>query len=178
MPNWNTTILAFLGSKISNARVRVGGTNAFSFFSSIKAAALVKHAFQQASKKKRGVGGNEFLPVCLPCEAGLGVGALPQFCVSRISKQKNFHLLNSKNFCERAIKKMFKRFFCFARRSEAEAGGNAGWDYSKSACGFCSKKVRISSKRHRQRPVYLPFKLTPYGAVDFSLWLSTTLKTA
>ncbi|MBN2831558.1 MAG: DNA polymerase III subunit gamma/tau, partial [Candidatus Omnitrophica bacterium] len=34
--------------------------------------------------------------------------------------------------------------------SEAEAGGNAGRDYSKSASGFCSKKVLTSSKRHRQ----------------------------
>jgi len=30
------------------------------------------------------------------------------------------------------------------------AGGNAGRDYSKSASGFCSKKVRTSFKKHRQ----------------------------
>ena len=45
---------------------------------------------------------------------------------------------------------MFRKFFCFARRSETGAGGNTGRDYSKSACGFCSKNVRTSSKRHRQ----------------------------
>ncbi len=51
---------------------------------------------------------------------------------------------------------MFRKFSCFACRSEAEADGNAGRDYrlagdnQKSKSGFSSKKVRISSKRHRQ----------------------------
>jgi hypothetical protein len=38
-----------------------------------------------------------------------------------------------------------RKFFCFARRSEGETGGNAPHD-----SGFCSKKVRTSSKKHRQ----------------------------
>jgi hypothetical protein len=30
------------------------------------------------------------LPACQPCKAGLGWGAFPQFCVSRITKHKKF----------------------------------------------------------------------------------------
>ena len=49
---------------------------------------------KQAGKKKRGSGGNEFLPACCPAKRDWGWEAFPQFCVSRISKQKNFHFLN------------------------------------------------------------------------------------
>ncbi len=55
---------------------------------------------------------------------------------------------------------MFRKFSCFACRSEAEADGNAGRDYrlagdnQKSKSGFSSKKVRISSKRHRQLSLF------------------------
>jgi len=43
------------------------------------------------------------------------------------------------------------RFFEIARqRAVGNAGRAAGRDYSKSACGFCSKKVRTSSRKHRQ----------------------------
>jgi len=50
---------------------------------------------QAGGQKGRGSGGRNFCPLALPAEGGLGDGkAFLQFCVSRISKQKNFRFLN------------------------------------------------------------------------------------
>ena len=57
---------------------------------------------------------------------------------------------------------MLRKFFCFARRSKAEAGGNVGrdcrptGDNQKSVSGFWAKKVRILSKRYRQLEFFKP----------------------
>jgi len=72
---------------------------------------------------------------------------------------------------------MFRKFFCFARRSGAEAGGNAGRDYSKFACGFCPKKVRILTKRRRQLLISLfslnqTKKLHPFTYLLKKVWLN------
>ena len=90
------------------------------------------------------------MPACFPPKAEWGgsVSAIPASAGRQ--NRKIFVSSIKNNFCEVVIKKMFRKFFCFARRSEVEAGENAGRDYSKSASGFCSKKVLTSSKRHRQ----------------------------
>ncbi|MBU1349796.1 MAG: hypothetical protein ABII99_04030 [Patescibacteria group bacterium] len=97
--------------------------------------------------------------------------------IKRKPKQKIFQfLLKEKNGGRKKLKKciekisvLVRRSAClpkFQRRQGAEASGNAP-HYS----GFCSKKVRISTKRYRQftisaflekyfmyryRPIYLP----------------------
>lgn len=109
---------------------------------------------------------------CLPVvpQSGTGGGkrfrnsaSAPKRCEATTGQaeyqnRKIFISVIEKIFCAGAIKIMFRKFFCFARRNpatkcginSAEAGGNVGRDYSKSACGFCSKKVRTSSRKHRQ----------------------------
>jgi len=60
-------------------------------------------------------------------------------------KQKIFQfLLKEKNGGRKKIKKCIEKFSVLVCRSEAEASGNAP-HYS----GFCSKKVRILTKRYR-----------------------------
>jgi hypothetical protein len=86
----------------------------------------------------------------LPARSVWGGKRFRNSALAEYQNRKIFFSLIKNNFCAGAIKKMFRKFFCFARRSEAEAGGNAGRDYSKSASGFCSKKVLTSSKRPRQ----------------------------
>ena len=58
------------GSENLNARVREGwGKRIFLFSPFQKPAALpAERAFKQAGKKKRGSGGNEFLPACCPAK--------------------------------------------------------------------------------------------------------------
>jgi len=85
----------------------------------------------------------------LPARSVWGGKRFRNSALAEYQNRKIFFSLIKNNFCAGAIKKMFRKFFCFARRSEAEAGGNAGRDYSKSASGFCSKKVLTSSKRPR-----------------------------
>jgi len=43
---------------------------------------------------------------------------------------------------------MLRKFFCFARRSEAESAETLSGIQSAKSSGFCSKKVRISSNKH------------------------------
>jgi len=89
-------------------------------------------------------------------KAGLGGGKrFRNSALAEYQNRKIFVSLIEKGVGKGAIKKMFRKFFCFACRSGAEAGGNAGRDYSKSANGFCSKKVLTSSKRHRQQKITL-----------------------
>ncbi|MBU1683933.1 hypothetical protein KKC56_00490, partial [Patescibacteria group bacterium] len=87
--------------------------------------------------------------------------------IKRKPKQKIFQfLLKEKNGGRKKLKRYIEKISVLVRRSEAEASGNAP-HYS----GFCSKKVRISTKRYRQftisaflekyfmyryRPIYLP----------------------
>jgi len=66
--------------------------------------------------------------------------------IKRNPKQKIFHLLlKEKNGGRKKLKKCNEKISVLFRRSVAEASGNAP-HYS----GFCSKKVRISTKRYRQ----------------------------
>ena len=66
--------------------------------------------------------------------------------IKRKPKQKFFHLLlKEKKWGQKKIKNVMKKFLFWFAVAEAEASGNAP-HYS----GFCSKKVRISTKRYRQ----------------------------
>ena len=66
--------------------------------------------------------------------------------IKRKSKQKIFHLLvKRKEWGAEKNEKCNEKISVLVCRSEAEASGNAP-HYS----GFCSKKVRISTKRYRQ----------------------------
>ena len=69
---------------------------------------------------------------CPPVVRRRWTGGGKRFRNSALAEYQNrkiFVSLIEKIFCEGAIKKMFRKFFCFARRSEAEADGNAGRDY-------------------------------------------------
>ena len=67
--------------------------------------------------------------------------------IRRKPKQKIFHiLLKEKEFGEEKNKECNEKISVLVCRSKAEASGNAP-HYS----GFCSKKVRISTKRYRQQ---------------------------
>jgi hypothetical protein len=110
---------------------------------------LAKPKSRQAKRKGglSAISTNEFLPACCPAKRDWGWEAFPQpspFAKGWGQNRKIFVSLIEKNFCARAIKIMFRKF---SVSLSGQAGGNAGRDYSKPASGFCSKKVRISSKR-------------------------------
>ena len=118
-------------------------------------------------------------PTCCPAKRDWGWEAARP-CVSKEAKPAKIDSLIEKNFGGAQLKKLaqhqnfekifgavvLKKFFCFARRSEAEARGNAGRDCrpqggnQKSQSGFSLKKIppslklrrtsRILSKRHRK----------------------------
>ena len=76
-----------LGVKISNARVRVGGTSAFTFFFLLfvlGGGSPAKRASMRAGKKKGGL--------------GKGIFARPQFCVSKNLMTQQFSLKNVRAF--------------------------------------------------------------------------------
>jgi len=64
--------------------------------------------------------------------------------IKRNTKQKNFLFLLKEKIAREKIKKCNEKISVLVCRSGAEASGNAP-HYS----GFCSKKVRISTKRYR-----------------------------
>jgi hypothetical protein len=87
--------------------------------------------------------------------------------IKRKPKQKIFQfLLKEKNGGRKKLKKCIEKISVLVRRSGAEASGNAPIELPRSPSvrgssepprtrsvrqsGFCSKKVRISTKRYRQ----------------------------
>lgn len=78
--------------------------------------------------KRKGVWGKEFLPACIP-RSGTGAGAFPPFCACPVvsfalllgsaeyQNRKIFFSLIEKFFGRGRLKKMFRKFFCFAHRS-------------------------------------------------------------
>lgn len=106
---------------------------------------------KQAGKKKKGCGENEFLPACQSAEGGLWGGK--RFRNSASAERQNrkiFVSLIEKNFGGARLKKCRENFsvlFVEAKRRRTETlGGNQ----SAKSSGFCSKKVRILTKRYRQ----------------------------
>ena len=111
------------------------------------------------------------------CPFAIKNRVFPQFCVSRMSKQKNFLFLNWKKFWGRAIKKMWRKFFCFVCcRSGAEASGNAGRDSIRKILWILLKKVRISFKQYRQYSisVFLKVLASPSLCSGSARWLYYT----
>jgi len=105
------------------------------------------------AKRKGGLGEMNFCPPVVP-QSGTGGGKhFRNSALAEYQNRKIFVSLNEKNFYAGAIKKIFRKFFYFA--SAKGGGGNAGRDChpagnnQRSMSGFSSKKVRISSKRHR-----------------------------
>ena len=73
--------------------------------------------------------------------------------IKRKPKQKIFHLLlKEKSGGRKKLKKCNEKISVLVCRSKAEASGNAP-HYS----GFCSKKVRISTKRYRMKYFIRPY---------------------
>ena len=105
--------------------------------------------FQQAGKKKKGCGENEFLPACLPAEGGLwggGVSAIP--AKAGRQNRKIFVSLIEKNFWGRQLKKCKKNFSVLLAEAKRRRAETLGGIQSAKSSGFCSKWVRISSNKH------------------------------
>ena len=94
----------------------------------------------RAGKKKRGSGGNEFLPA-------RSVWGGKRFRLSSLEEGQNrkiFVSLIEKNFRGARLKNV-KKIFLFCSPS----GERKRWaGQSAKSSGFCSKKVRISSNKH------------------------------
>jgi len=71
-------------------------------------------------KKKKGCGENEFLPTKPVCRRQ--TRTRKRFRYSALAEHQNRKIFVSliEKICEGAIKKMFRKFFCFARRSRGE----------------------------------------------------------
>jgi hypothetical protein len=122
--NYFDNVKEFLGSFTSNARTRESWGKGIYLLSFLKI-------------------------IGSPAKRDWGWEAFPQFCVSRISKQKNFRFLKRKNFGGAQLKNVKKIFlFCSPKRS---GGGRKRWaGQSAKSSGFCSKKVLTSSSKHHQ----------------------------
>ncbi len=97
--------------------------------------------FQQAGKKKKGCGENEFLPACLVW-GWESVSAIP--ALAGRQNRKFFVSLIEKNLGGRRLKNV-KKIFLFCSPS----GERKRWaGQSAKSSGFCSKKVLTSSSRH------------------------------
>ena len=124
----------------------------FLFFSPLPSKNFLTNSKSGRAKRKGGLGEMNFCPPVVP-QSGTGGGKrFRNSALAEYQNRKIFVSLIEKIFCAGAMKKIFRKFFCFA--SAKGGGGNAGRDYSKSVSGFCSKKVLTSSKRHRQLSLF------------------------
>jgi hypothetical protein len=140
----------------------LGGSSATLLFSFLKipAVSLALRAWKQKGKKEGGWGEGIFALLRLELERS-------RFSlIKRNTKQKIFQiLLKEKNGGRKKLKKCIEKISVLFRRSGAEASGNAPIELPRSPSvrlslepprtrsvrqsGFCSKKVRISTKRYR-----------------------------
>ena len=153
----------FLGSSYLLHANGQGGSSATPLFSFLKipAVSLALRALKQKGKKEGGWGEGIFALLRLRIER------FRFSLIKRKPKQKIFHLLlKEKNGGRKNLKKCIEKISVLVRRSEAEASGNAPVELPRSPSvklgsepprtqsvrqsGFCSKKVRISTKRYRQ----------------------------
>ena len=153
----------FLGSSYPLHANGLGGSSATPIFSFLKipAVALALRALKQKGKKEGGWGEGIFALLRLRIERF----RFP--LIKRKPKQKIFHLLlKEKKWGAEKNKKCNEKISVLFRRSGAEASGNAPIELPRSPSvklsseqprtqsvrqsGFCSKKVRISTKRYRQ----------------------------
>ena len=82
---------------------------------------------KQAGKKKRGSGGNKFLPACSVQKARLGWEAA-RLCVSREAKPAKIDSLIEKEFCARPLKNV-SIFVGFAGRRQAASPRGATFQF-------------------------------------------------
>ena len=114
-----------------------------------KSAEKIARDFQQAGKKKKGCGENEFLPACSVPKARQGwesVSAIPASAGRQ--NRKIFVSLIEKNFGGARLDNCKENFSVLLAVRRAEMLG--GIQSAKSS-GFCSKWVRISSNKHHQK---------------------------
>jgi len=82
-----------------------------------------------------------FCPSASPAKQGLGWERFRNSALAEYQNRKIFFSLIELKKCEGAIKRMFRKFFCFARRSKAEAGGNAGSGFNpQNPLDFAQRK--------------------------------------
>jgi len=154
----------FLGSSYLLHANGLGGSSATPLFSFLKipAVSLALRALKQKGKKEGGWGEGIFALLRLELERF----RFP--LIKRKPKQKIFQiLLKEKNGGRKKLKKCNEKISVLVRRSKAEASGNAPIELPRSPSvklssepprtrsvrqsGFCSKKVRILTKRYRQK---------------------------
>ena len=98
-------------------------------------------SFQQSGKKKRGSGGNEFLPACCSPKAYRGGKRFRNSALAEYQNRKIFVSLIEKNFAGGrggAIERMFRKCFCFA--SAFGGGGQKRW----AGLSFCGRQSKVS----------------------------------
>jgi len=130
-------------SLLSPAHGRAGArATLLSFYSLVPPPSeKIAGGFQQAGKKKKGCGENEFLPACLVW-GWESVSAIP--ALAGRQNRKFFVSLIEKNLGGRRLKNV-KKIFLFCSPS----GERKRWaGQSAKSSGFCSKKVLTSSSRH------------------------------
>ena len=141
--NYFDNVKRISGSLISNARAREGWGKGIYLFSFLKIGGSPAKRAMRAGKKKRGSGGNEFLPA-RPVWGG------KRFRLSSLEEGQNrkiFVSLIRKNFGGAQLKNV-KKIFLFCSPS----GERKRWaGQSAKSSGFCSKKVLTSSSRHHQK---------------------------
>ena len=143
--NYSHNVKGILGSLISNARAREGWGKGIYLFSFLKIIGSPAKRAWRADKKKRGSGGNEFLPA-RPVWGWESVSAIPASAGRQ--NRKIFVSLIEQNFRGARIKNCKENFSVLSAVRRAETlGGNQ----SAKSSGFCSKKVRISFSKHHQK---------------------------
>jgi small nuclear ribonucleoprotein (snRNP)-like protein len=89
---------------------------------------------------------------CPPVVPQSGTGGGERFRNSALAEYQNrkiFFSLIEKIFVKGRLKKCLENFSVLLAEAKRRRTETLGGIQSKSASGFCSKKVRISSKRHR-----------------------------
>ena len=108
------------GSSFVSPAYGRSGTRATINYNSPAAEKKSGEARKQAGKKKKGCGENKFLPNKPVCQRQTRTRRRFRYSASaEYQNRKIFVSLIEKN-CEGAIKKMFRKFLCFARRSRGE----------------------------------------------------------
>ena len=116
------------GSSFLSPAHGCGGARATNINNNSPSAKKSGEARKQAGKKEGGLGEGIFARLLCPPKAGWGwenISAIP--ALAGRQNRKIFVSLIEKILGGMQLK-MLRKIFCFARRSEAEAGGNAGRD--------------------------------------------------
>jgi hypothetical protein len=142
------------GSSLMSPANGLGGSRAtilflFSFLKAAAAPAL--RALKQAGKKEGGLGEGIFARLRFPRRRrgwGESVSAVPP--KAEYQNRKIFFSLIEKNFGGARLKKCRENFSVLLAEAKRRRAETLGGIQSAKSSGFCSKKVRISSKQYRQ----------------------------